>query len=268
MCRKNIGATAVHCMASIFLLCSVLMVWLLGNPISGTQSARAEEPAKANSDMEFNRRVRKYILENPEVIAEAVERLRARQRSAQQRAAKLALKKHTKELYQDPDSPVGGNAKGEVTLVEFFDYNCPYCRRVAPTMTKLIRSDPQIRVVYKEFPILGPNSLSAAKVALAAQRQNKYLAFHEALMNRKAPIDEEYAITVAAKIGLDIDRLKKDMQSQTIADALQRNIKLAQALGINGTPGFVVGDKIIPGAVDLKTLKAAIEQAREAQRDK
>lgn len=248
--------------SNAILLAGLLVFSLLAIPVMGTQDSLAAESAQTTADKEFNQRVRDYLINNPEVLAEAMDRLEAREREARKLAIKSVLKKQADELLKDPDSPVGGNAQGNVTLVEFFDYNCPYCRRVAPTMTRLVAGDPQLRVVYKEFPILGPDSIFAAKAALAAQRQNKYVAFHEAIMKRKGRVDEKFTLAAAAKTGLDVARLKKDMKAPEIKGAIEKNYKLAQALGINGTPGFVIGDQIFPGAVDLETLKAAVKQAR------
>ncbi len=175
------------------------------------------------------------------------------------------LKAHTDEVFRDPDSPVGGNPKGDVTLVEFFDYNCPYCRQMAPVMTQAEADDPRLRIVYKEFPILGPGSVVAAKAALAANKQGKYVAFHRALYQIRGPVEESKVLAAAATLGLDVDRLKADMQDPAIAGLLGRTLKLAQALRITGTPGFVAGDQILVGATDLKTLQAVLQVVRGGQ---
>lgn len=223
------------------------------------------EPAVASSAMprdEFDQRVRAYILENPEVLVEAMQRLEARQRKAETSESEAALKARADEVFRDAASPVGGNPEGDVTLVEFFDYNCPYCRRVAPVMLEAEAADPQLRIVYKEFPILGPNSTFAAKAALAAHRQGRYVAFHKALMQANGTADAERVLSVAAEVGLDVERLKADMEAPAIEEAIERNLDLAQTLRITGTPGFVVGKQFLRGATDLKTLQAYIEQAR------
>ena len=268
MTHKNYDTITARFRVNAVLLACLLAFSLLVIPVLGTWDSRAAEPAQTMSDEEFNRRVREYLINNPEVLAEARDRLEVREKEARQRAVQSILKERGDELLQDPDTPVGGNAKGNVTLVEFFDYNCAYCRRVAPTMTKLVADDPQLRVAYKEFPILGPNSVFAAKAALAARRQGKYVVFHEKLMNQKGRFDQKFILLAAAETGLDIDSLKKDMESPEIASAIENNIQLARALGINGTPGFVIGDQIIPGAVGLRTLKAAVEQTRAKKRGK
>jgi protein-disulfide isomerase len=212
---------------------------------------------------EFEQRVRAYLLEHPEVIMEAVERYQERKRAAEQSETQVVLKTRADEVFRDPDSPVGGNANGDVTLVEFFDYNCPYCRRVGPLMIQAEAADAKLRIVYKEFPILGPNSVFAAKAALAAHRQGKYVAFHKALMSVEGAADKDKVLVVAIKVGLDLDRLKRDMEDPAIQKMIDRNLALAQALRINGTPSFVAGDQIVRGAVDLNTLQVLIREARE-----
>src|SRR5262249_13399287 len=156
-------------------------------------------------------------------------------------------KTHADEVFRDPDSPVGGNPDGNVTLTEFFDYNCPYCRTMAPLMEQAETADPQLRLVYKEFPILGPNSVFAAKAALAPKMQGKYIGFHRALYQLRGPIDESKVIETAMALGLDVERMKADMQDAAIAGSLERNHQLAQSLNITGTPGFVIGDRITTG---------------------
>nr|WP_281721399.1 DsbA family protein [Nitrosomonas nitrosa] len=211
----------------------------------------------------FEQRVREYLLEHPEVIIEAIERYQERKRAAEQSEAQAVLKARADEIFRDPDSPVGGNTNGDATLVEYFDYNCPYCRRVGRIMIQAEAADPKLRIVYKEFPILGPNSVFAARAALAAHRQGRYIAFHKALMAVDGVADKAKVMDVAAKIGLDLDRLKRDMDDPAIQKMIDRNIALAQALRINGTPSFVAGDQIVRGAVDLSTLQTLIREARE-----
>jgi protein-disulfide isomerase len=211
---------------------------------------------------EFERRVRTYLLEHPEVITEAISRLEARQAEQDAAQVKTLLKEYADEIFRDPDSPVGGNREGDVTLVEFFDYNCPYCPQMAPLMTQAEAEDPQLRIVYKEFPILGPNSVIAAKAALAAKKQDKYVAFHRALYQIRGPVEEGKVLAAAATVGLDVDRLKADMQDLSLQGLVDKNIQLAQALRITGTPGFVAGDQILVGATDLKTLQAVLQTKR------
>jgi len=214
---------------------------------------------------EFERRVRDYILNNPEVIIEAARRFEQGQRAVEESDATASLKARAEEIFRDSDSPVGGNPNGDVSLVEFFDYNCPYCRQVTPIMAEAESADPQLRVVYKEFPILGPNSTFSAKAALAVRRQGKYVAFHKELMLDRGVAGEAKVLRIATKIGVDVERMKSDMNDPAIAAMIERNLALAQALRINGTPGFVIGDQIVRGAVDLKTLQSLIQEARGKQ---
>jgi protein-disulfide isomerase len=211
---------------------------------------------------EFEQRVREYLLKNPEVIMEALQVLQERQRAAEAENLKRTIAELSEEILNDPAAPVGGDPSGDVTLVEFFDYNCPYCRRVAPTVTELEQADPGLRLVYKEFPILGPGSQFAAGAALASQRQGKYVPFHNALMQATEQVTEEIVMETAREVGLDTEQLRADMQDPAIDEAIARNLQLAEALGITGTPSFIIGDEVVPGAVDLRTLESLITRAR------
>lgn len=218
--------------------------------------------ASEMSQDEFEQRVRTYLLAHPEVIGEAINQLQARQGELDAAAVKAAVKAHAAEIFQDPDSPVSGNAKGEVTLVEFFDYNCPYCRGMAPLMTQAEAADPWLRIVYKEFPILGADSVFAAKAALAAARQGKYVAFHRALYQVRGHVDAAKVLETAATVGLNVERMKADMRDAALEGMLEKNLKLAEALHITGTPGFVVGAEVTTGATDLNGLQALIGRGR------
>lgn len=206
--------------------------------------------------------VREYLLNNPEVIAEAVEVLRAREQRRGQMQVSETIRDRRAALLYDRDAPVGGDPDGDVTLVEFYDYNCGYCRRAAPTVTQAIEADGDLRVVYKEFPILGPGSVEAARVALAVSKlaPEKFVEFHDRMMALRSQADGAAAMRVASEIGIDVEKLKLD--DPAIDAAIGRNMRLAQELGITGTPSFVVGDKLIPGAVELPTLQQAIDSAR------
>ena len=227
-------------------------------------SGSAQMTAASDEPDEFGRRVRAYLLENPQVIVEAMQVLQTRQQAAEASEVEVVLAARADEVFRDPMSPVTGNPDGDVTLVEFFDYNCPYCRRVAPVVADAEAADPQLRIVYKEFPILGPGSAFAAKAALAAHRQGLYFTFHEALMQAGGRADESSVLAVAEDVGLDVERLKSDMKDPEIQAAIDRNLALAEALRITGTPGFVVGKRILRGATDLGTLQSLIREARAA----
>jgi len=234
------------------LLVAAGAIWFVVDPGFRT----ADAPPEAFSDMpgdEFERRNRAYILENPEVLFEAMQRLRARQRAAEANEAAAVLSARADEVFRDPASPMGGNPEGDVTPVDFFDYNCPYCRQVAPVMNDAEAADPRLRIVYKEFPILGANSVYAAKAALAAHRQGRYMAFHEALMQADGAANPESVLVAAAEVGLDVAPLKADIEDPAIQKAIDRNLALARDLRITGTPSFVVGERVLRGATDQNT---------------
>jgi protein-disulfide isomerase len=248
------------------LLIGLIGAWFALKP---GLSARSSDTVAANMPQdEFEQRVRSYLVDHPEVIVEAMNRLEVRQGQQETAETQAVLRSHIDVVFHDPSSPVGGNPGGDVTLVEFFDYNCPYCRMMAPVMTEVEAADPQLRIVYKEFPILGPNSVFAAKAALAADKQGKYVAFHRALYQVRSPVDEAKVLEVAGTVGLDVGRMKTDMQDAAIEAQLEQTGKLAQALRITGTPGFVVGDQVTTGATDLSALQTLIRGARSAEPEK
>jgi protein-disulfide isomerase len=241
----------------------VILTFAAALPAAAQQAPAAPmTSAPAAPIDEFGAKVRAFLLAHPEVLAEAVQELQRRHDAAQAEAAKAAIAAHRNEIFRDPASPVAGNPVGDVTLVEFFDYNCPYCRKVAPDIWALPGADPGLRLVFKEFAILGPTSEFAARVALAAQRQGRYLPVHQALMRAEQPLTEDKVFQAAAGAGADVARLKRDMADPSVDAELARTRALADALGIAGTPGFVVGDVLIPGAVERAALEAAIAEAR------
>lgn len=165
----------------------------------------------------------------------------------------------------DPASPVSGNLKGEITLVEFYDYRCSYCKRAASAVTELQKVDPRVRVVYKDFPILGEPSELAAKAALASQAQGKHQAFHEALLASEGDMTKKKILKIARAVGLNPKRLEADMANPKWQAVIDRNRALARDLGISGTPGFIVGNELVPGALDLKGLKELIARAGQGR---
>ena len=231
-----------------------------------SKDLRAEHDATTQSQETLEENIHHYLLSHPEVIIEVLDILRAeREVGAAERANQTLADQH-EAIFNDPTSPVGGNPDGDVTIVEFFDYFCGYCKRVIPVLVQAMDDDPGIRLVYKEFPILGPESVVAARIALAAHRQapEKYQGFHVAMMTSRPRLNEANALSLAGKFGFDIERLKADMKSPDIERILADNNALAEKLGIQGTPGFVIGDQIIPGAVDLQTLLELIAEARQS----
>lgn len=210
--------------------------------------------------------VHDYILAHPDILVQALDALDQKQQAEAEQARVDNLKSNQKALEQSEMSPVGGNLKGDVTLVEFFDYNCPYCKRTQPERAAAVKGDGKVRVVYKELPILSPASKDAAKAALAANKQGKYEAFHAALMTHEGRVDSSVVRAVAKDIGLDIQKLEKDINDPAIEAEIKANIELAQRLGIRGTPGFVVGDTVVPGAIDTERFIALFNASRAAKK--
>lgn len=210
--------------------------------------------------------VKDYLLKNPEVLTEVITELEKRQAEAQRVAQASALKETSPLLLNASHSYVVGNPSGDVTLVEFFDYNCGYCKRALGDLRTLLKSDPKLRVVLKDFPVLGPDSVEASRVSLAAKNQlqgDKLLDFHVKLMDSKGRVNGERAMAVAKDMGLDMARLQKDLESAEIRSALQENMGLGDKLGLTGTPAFVIGDAVIPGAVGLDPLKQVVASVRK-----
>ncbi len=206
--------------------------------------------------------VRQYLLDNPDVLVEALTIYQQRQKVADKERQQQAVVVHRKALLEDTDAPVLGNPKGDVAIVEFFDYRCPYCRKAAKNIKTAIEEDGNIRLIMKEFPILGPQSVQAARAALAAAKQGKYEEFHWALMLKPGDLSKPHIRTVAREMGLDVERLEADMKSTEIEDMIRRNRGLASALAIRGTPAFVIGNTLVPGAIDLPALKRLVAAAR------
>lgn len=223
-------------------------------------ATRAEQPADL-SVQQIEKIVREYLLREPEIIYQALEELQRRQAEAEAARQQAAIAENRGDLLNDPASPVGGNPDGDVTLVEFFDYRCAYCRRVVSSMRALLDEDRDLRVVFKELPVLGPDSERAARAALASRRQGGYVPFHFALMAAE-DLSLQGIRAAAEAVGLDPDRIEADMSAPEVNAAIQANYALANELGIEGTPAFVIGTQLIPGAVDKARLEQLIREAR------
>ena len=226
-------------------------------------SLAQEQPAfDAQQTEALEKLVRDYLLAHPEVVVEALQTYEQRQKAAEAERQRAAITTEAEALKNDPDAPVLGNPDGDVTLVEFFDYRCPYCKRMTDTLAQLIEEDPDLRVVMKEFPILSKESAVAARAALAAMRQEKYESFHFALMEGGGTFTDDEIMAVAEAVGLDEAQLRADMQDPAIDAALRRNHAVAGKVGITGTPAFIIGDTLLPGAVGIEQLRALIAEAR------
>ena len=208
--------------------------------------------------------VRDYLMKNPELLIEAIQGMEAKSKANEAEQLKLTIAERKDEIFDDPESFSMGNPKASVTLVEFFDYRCPYCKAMAPGIAKLLEEDRDVRLVLKEFPVLSQESGVAAQVAVAALRQNKdkYMPLHKALLSLRQ-LNEDTIFATAKEVGYDVAALKKDMMAPAIGELFQRNIKLATDLQVNGTPAFVIGDQVIVGGVDVAQLKDMIADLRK-----
>ncbi len=212
--------------------------------------------------------VKETLNNNPEIVVDSFKKFQEKKQAEEALKSKAALKDKAKDLKDSKTSPVAGNPKGDVTVVEFFDYHCGYCKKVVPTVTKIIKDDPKVKVVFKELPILSEDSNLAAKAALAVFKikPEKYFDFHTALMSASGKFDAALLAAEAKKLGIEEDKLKKEMESASVADELKKNRELAEAVGVRGTPGFVVGDTMIPGAASEEDLKKLIDETRKGKK--
>lgn len=213
---------------------------------------------------ELERIVHDYIIKHPEVLIEAMQAAEEKEKADKLAGAEKSIRDQHNALYRDPESQIGGNPNGDVTIVEFFDYRCPYCKQVQPILEGLLATDRKLRIVYKEFPILGPASTYASKIALAARAQGKYDAFHHAMMDAKGSIDENVVDKVARSVGIDLAKAKIDMNAPAIDALIKKDFALADAINVNGTPAFIIAGKLYPGAMTLDELKKLIADARQA----
>jgi protein-disulfide isomerase len=215
---------------------------------------------------EIEKIVKEYLLAHPEVLQEAMGELEKRQIAAEAEKHKAALKQHGQALFTSTHQVTLGNPQGDVTLVEFFDYNCGYCKRALADMLELLKSDPKLKVVLKEFPVLGEGSTEAAQVAVAVRMQDKsgkkYLDFHQKLLGGRGKADRTHALAVAKDVGMDVARIEKDLQTDEIKTTIEESMTIAEALGLNGTPSYVVGSEVVIGAVGVAALREKVEAAR------
>jgi len=223
--------------------------------------ARADDPSPAEVE-KIQKIVREYLKQHPEVVIDALQQYQAKQDAQKAEQARQTIAAAKDELLNDTANPVGGNPKGDVAIVEFFDYRCPYCKAVDPDLQKALSADGNVRLIYKEFPILGPESIVAAKAALAAVAQDKYQPFHDKLMAFKGNLDDATIYSLAGEAGLDVTRLKADMEKPEVKDQINRNYRLADKLNIQGTPAFIIGGELLPGAASYEDLTAAFKRAR------
>jgi len=238
---------------------------LLALAVFGAPAASAQSFTDAQrGDIEMI--VKNYLIAHPEVLEEAMSELNKRQATAEAEKHEASITQNAEAIFNSPRGVTLGNKDGDVTFVEFFDYNCGYCKRAMSDMLDLLKSDPKLKVVLKEFPVLSQGSVEAAQVAVAARMQDptgkKYLDFHQKLLGGRGPADKARAMAAAKDAGFDTAKLEKDMASPEAKATIEENFKLAEAMGMNGTPSYVIGKQIVVGAVGLEGLKEKISTAR------
>lgn len=229
-----------------------------------TPAAFAEGSFNDAQKAEIGEIVREYLMENPEVLLDVSKALEAKQQQAEAEQRTQVLQSSADQIFRSPGDFVAGNPKGDVTIVEFFDYNCGWCKKGFPEVVNLIEKDKNLRVVLKEFPIFGGDSDYAAMAAIASRKQNKYWDLHQALFSHEGKITQAVVDELAAKQGLDMEKLKADMKDPAVAQELAATHALAQSLSINGTPAFIVDDKVSPGYLPADTLAAMVDDVRKS----
>ncbi|MBI1301297.1 MAG: thioredoxin domain-containing protein [Alphaproteobacteria bacterium] len=243
----------------ILTILSVLFLFGAGlQPLQANAQSFSAEQKK-----ELEELFKEFLADNPESILKSVDDYRAEQERKSQQSAKDSLKEY-KDHFKDNSLPMAGNPSGDVTVVEFFDYNCGYCRKAFEDLNNLINEDKNLRVVFQELPILSPSSKTMAEIALAANMQGKYFEMHRALMDYRGSQTADEYYKLAQNLGLDVEKLKTDSQSAEVQDHLKKTMDIASAVGIRGTPGFIIGDEIYPGYIGMDGLKSAIKKARDA----
>ncbi|WP_375461995.1 DsbA family protein [uncultured Enterovirga sp.] len=243
------------------LLAAIL---LGGASLAGPAAAQATfNPAQRT---EIEQIIKQYLVKNPEVLQEAISELEKRQQESQRTAQQAMLAQAGQALFNSPHGSVFGNPAGDVTLVEFFDYNCGYCKRALADVRALIKADPKLKVVMRDLPVLGPDSVEASRVALAAKQQmsgDKLFEYHSRLLESRGRIGAERATSLAKEMGLDMARLQRDIGGDAVKAAIAENSDLGEKLALTGTPAFVVGTEVISGAVGAEALAQAIALARK-----
>ena len=246
-----------HILAALFLATPMLVM-------SIPNSSVAQDSSIAGADKKaVEKLVRDYILSHPEIVVEALTVFQKREEQDAKQRQSQALVHLREALERAEGDPVLGNPDGDVTLVEFFDYQCGYCKSMTSRIEKLLDTDKNVRLVLKEFPILGPASVTAARASLAAERQDLYKPFHLALMAMRGRLTDAAIFQTAREVGLNIEKLRQDMKHPAIGAMIERNKQIANALEVRGTPAFVAGNELMPGAVSTDRLMAAIATARK-----
>jgi protein-disulfide isomerase len=247
----------MHMKSSLRMAIPLAAATLLALPAAAPAQTFSDDQRHQIEDI-----VKDYLIKHPELIQDVMAALDRKQQEADAAKAATTIKENNATLFNSPHQVVLGNPQGDITMVEFFDYNCAFCKRALPDMMTLLKDDPNIKFVLKEFPVLGEGSVEAAHVAVAARMQDptgkKYIEFHQKLLGGRGPADKARALAVAKEVGFDMARLEKDMTSDEVKTTIDEDMKLADALGVNGTPSYVVGSEVVVGAVGLDELKKKI----------
>jgi len=233
-------------------------------PSADTPAART---LSADQQQQIENIVKNYLVQHPEVLQEAMDALDKHQKQAEADKARATIRDNNATIFNSAHQVVLGNPQSKVAMVEFFDYNCAFCKRALSDMLDLLKTDPDLKFVLKEFPVLGEGSVEAARVAVAARMQDssgkKYIEFHQKLLGGRGPADKTHALAVAKEVGFDMARLEKDMASDEVKNTIDEDMKLADALGVSGTPSYVIGDEVVVGAVGLDELREKIKAERK-----
>jgi protein-disulfide isomerase len=256
---------------AVLLAPAILLVWTTLAIGQSDRAPTAQGTVVADATVNADQRkqieaiIKDYLTSNPEILLEMQNALEAKMDKLQAERTAAVIKGNATEIFRPAFSPVVGNAKGDVPVVEFFDYNCGYCKRAFGDVAKLIDKEKQVRFILKELPILSKGSEEASRVALAVKMQGKYWEFHRAMLESSGQANEASALRTAEKVGVDMARLKKDMASPEIKKEIEETRTLAAKLGIQGTPHFMVGDRIIPGAPEnlLERMTKLVAEVRQ-----
>lgn len=232
--------------------------------VGGLNTVHAQDAAKY--DKAFGESVKAYLMDNPEVIMEAIEEYQANQQEIEARRFKETVTQK-KDVLHDPDAPFAGNPDGDLVIVEFFDYNCGYCKRAIGDVQTIIAKEKDVKIIFKEMPILSETSVHAARYALAAHKQGKYFDYHVALMEHRGQKDPESLQKIGEDLGLDVKKLIKDADSAEIRAEIEKDLELSRELGIRGTPAFIIGETMSPGYLPYTEMKPIIDAERKAQND-
>ena len=244
---------------------SIAVLLLVGLPILPLSAQVGAQTFSAEQRQQIEQIIKDYLMAHPELLQDALGELEKRQTAAEAEKHRAAIKEHAAELFSSPRQVTLGNPQGDVTVVEFFDYNCGYCKRAMADMLELLK-DPKLKFVLKEFPVLGEGSTQAAQVAAAVRMQDKsgkkYLEFHQKLLGARGQVDKTRALAVAKDVGLDVTRLERDMGGEEVKAQLEESMKLAELLALNGTPSYVVGTDVLVGALGYNALKEKVNTTR------